>query len=183
MIQLSKKEKFIIAVALQFLMILAMLFFKLAIATGGEEVLLRIAPVDPRDPLRGDYVTFRYDISEIDRYRFAETPRNGQTVYVELEKTGKYWGVKEVFAGKPENGLYLKAIVKSGGSDTAYGEGPYAWGSAPLRVDYGMEQYFIKEGAGAGFSFAGKENSAKVAVDKNGNGVIKQVYVDDRPWP
>ena len=69
MIQLDKKSKFFLAVAIQLVIILLLLITKISIFSGGEEVLLKIAPVDPRDPLRGDYVTFRYDISDIGSFK------------------------------------------------------------------------------------------------------------------
>ena len=45
--------------------------------------MLRIAPVDQRDLLRGDYATFQYDISNLDSYYSrGEKIRNGDIVYV-----------------------------------------------------------------------------------------------------
>ena len=32
----------------------------------GQEVLLKVQPVDPRDLFRGDYVVLRYDITRVD---------------------------------------------------------------------------------------------------------------------
>ncbi|PJC47845.1 MAG: hypothetical protein CO034_01100, partial [Parcubacteria group bacterium CG_4_9_14_0_2_um_filter_35_11] len=63
---LTKQTKFIIAIAIQLVIIFSIIIFKMAVLTGGAEVLLRIEPVDPRDPLRGDYLTFQYKISNLD---------------------------------------------------------------------------------------------------------------------
>lgn len=194
---LTKKAKFIIAVGIQVSIILIMIIFKLAILTGGTEVILEIEPVDPRDPLRGDYVTFQYDISSIwSSWLQDGNARNGETVYVVLKtRSGMdYWYVSEVFINKPsDDNVFIKGVVRRGGGDEVVSE--------PLPVDargrvittrgrgstlnivYGIEEYFIPEGVGRNFNFWDKEMSAKVMVDKNGNAVLKQLFVDGRLWP
>lgn len=168
---MTKQTKFILAVALQVVIVFAIIIFKLSVLTGGTDVLLKIAPVDPRDLLRGDYATFQYDISIIDSY-YANNQqiRNGDTVYVVLRQGGKYHTVQNVQKTQPtSNELFIKGKVESGGSR--------------FHVVYGIEQYFIPEDEGRNFSFWNKEAAARVAVDNNGNAALKQIYVDDKPWP
>ena len=71
---MNKQTKFILAIALQLAVIFTIIIFKFSVFTGGTEVMLRIQPVDPRDPLRGDYVTFSYDISSVSSYQFEYSP-------------------------------------------------------------------------------------------------------------
>jgi uncharacterized membrane-anchored protein len=52
-----------------------------------------------------------------------------------------------------------------------------------IHIIYGIEDYFIPEGAGQGFTFWRQEAAARVSVDENGNAVLKQVYVNNKPWP
>src|SRR3989339_803523 len=90
---LGKKTKFILAVSIQILVILIIIIFKYSVLTGGSAVFLEIMPVDPRDPLRGDYVTFQYKISSINRYSFNYEPYNGDIIYIPLRQQGQYWNV------------------------------------------------------------------------------------------
>jgi len=170
---LTKQTKFIIAIVIQLIILFSIIIFKMAVLTGGTEVLLRIEPVDPRDPLRGDHLTFSYEISNLDSYLFNYSPiRDGDTVYVPLKQKGKYWvaafGVQKI---KPidEGKLFLRGKVSS-----SYGN--------RIRVIYGIEDYFIPEGTGQDFSFWRQEAAARVSVDENGNAVLKQIYVNDKPW-
>jgi uncharacterized membrane-anchored protein len=169
---LTKQAKFIAAITLQVIIVFAIIISKLSVLSGGTDILLRIEPVDPRDMLRGDYATFQYsNVSNV--FSDNQQIKNGDTVYVTLEQSGNYWIAKDVQKTKPFGGeIALKGKVSSGSSN-----------GYNIHVLYGIEQYFIPEGTGQGFSFFNKEAAAKVAVDENGNGVLKQIYVDDKPWP
>ena len=184
---MTKQTKFILAIALQVLIIFTIIIFKLSVLTGGTDILLKIEPVDPRDPLRGDYAAFQYsDISNIDPYiSGGQQMSNGDTVYVVLDRNGKYWAARSIQKTKPSGeNVFLKGKIASGGtesqSDILSGLG---FGDSRILVVYGIEEYFIPEGAGRGFSFWNKEAAAGVVVDENGNAVLKQIYVDDKPWP
>ena len=115
---MAKQTKFILAIALQAIIIFAIVIFKMSVLTGGTDVLLKIAPVDPRDMLRGDYATFQYsNVSNLDSYISDGQPiRNGDTVYVVLRQSGKYWMARNVQKTKPLSGdIALKGKVASGG--------------------------------------------------------------------
>lgn len=170
---LTKQTKFIIAIIIQLVIIFSIIIFKMAVLTSGAEVLLRIEPVDPRDPLRGDHLTFSYEISSLDSYLFNYSPvKKGDTVYVPLKQQGKYWVV--VF-GIQKTKLTDGKIFIRGKVVSSYGN--------KIRVIYGIEDYFIPEGAGQDFTFWRREAAARVSIDKNGNAVLKQIYVDGKPWP
>lgn len=185
---MTKQTKFILAIALQVIIIFAIIIFKLSILTSGTEVLLRIAPVDPRDLLRGDYATFQYDISNLDFYLVSgQQIRNGDTVYVLLRQTGKYWTAQNVQKTRPTGSeLFIKGKIESGGLESRTASLSYQFprfGGSCLHVVYGIEQYFIPEGKGQNFSFWNKEAAAMVAIDDSGNAALKKIYVDDKPWP
>lgn len=182
----SSTTKFLFAVLFQVVIILGIVIFKLSILVGGTDVVLRIAPVDPRDLLRGDYVTFQYDISTIDSYYArSKSIRNGDTVYVVLQQSGQYWHVRSVEKNKPrDERIFLKGVVASGGiveeNDL---ETSFRFNGGNMRIVYGIEEYFIPEGRGQGVSFQNKEAAARVAVDTDGNAVLEQIYVNQVPWP
>lgn len=168
-------------VALQFAVIFAIIVFKLAVLGNSTEVRLRISPVDPRDFLRGDYASFQYDISNIAAHRAdSRQIKNGETIYVVLRQAGKYHVVLSTQKNKPiDNKLFIKGKVVRGG----LGGQPAPRFRSRLSIVYGIEQYFIPEGAGRNFSFRNKEAFALVAIDDNGNAILKRIYVNDKPWP
>lgn len=183
---MTKQTKFILAIALQVVIVFAIIIFKLSVLTGGTDVLLKIAPVDPRDLLRGDYATFQYDISNLDSYYArGQQIKNGDTVYVVLRQSGKYGIAQNVQKNQPAgNELFIKGKVESGGLENQ--SEPFSsqrFGGSRIHIVYGVEQYFIPEGEGRNFSFGNKEAAARIAVDDNGNAALKQIYVNDKPWP
>lgn len=184
---MTKLTKFILAIVLQVIIIFAIVIFKVSVLTGGTEILLKIAPVDPTSPLRGDYATFQYDISNLDSYLLnGSQVRNGDTVYVILYQSGEYWEVESVSLNKPSgnNKIFIKGKVTSGGIESQSDILPYQeFEDASIHVIYGIEEYFIPEGKGRNFSFWNKEAAASVAVDENGNAALKRIYVDGKPWP
>lgn len=196
MSRLSPTVKFAIAVGLQVAVILLIILFKLAILTGGTTVRLRIEPVDPRDPLRGDYVTFRYaDLSSIQLY--GSTPsgvREGANVYVPLRRSGQYWvSTNRILASSPdaEDGaeLFLRGQVTAVTGNTQDVEtwkqpSNRNWGVTTVHVTYGIEDYFIPENSGRTLPWGrNAQLSAEVAVDDQGRGVLKGLYANSKPWP
>ncbi len=58
--------KFIFFVLLQVALLVGIIAYRQYWVATGEKILLRTAPVDPRDIFRGDYISLRYDISTLD---------------------------------------------------------------------------------------------------------------------
>jgi len=176
----SKRNKFIIAIAIQTAILFFIVLFKLLILSGGEEVFLKIRPVDPRDPFRGDYITFQYDISRIKGSLFdsSEKIKYGDKIYIPLLKRKNYHvAANRISKNKPDTGIFIKGTVndirirQNGNSiDEVF-------------VSYGIEEYFIPENSGRNVSFNGQNTFAKVILDKNGNAVLKNVYVNGKLWP
>jgi len=80
--------KFIIFVLLQVALLIGIITYRQYWVATGEKVLLRTAPVDPRDIFRGDYVSLRYDIStlDLDGLGVKESFKPNEKVFVVLEK-------------------------------------------------------------------------------------------------
>ena len=156
--KLSKISKFSAGLAFQILVILAIVIYKLSISQGGTAVALRLQPVDPRDMLRGDYMTIRYDISGIPSYNFSYSPvRDGDVVYVPLYKSAGVWNAASgISKKKPENGgadyVYIKGVVENGGSEAGAFSGSNVWGGlnggGTVFLKYNIEQYYVPEGLG-----------------------------------
>lgn len=186
---MTKQSKFIVAIIIQLVIIFSIIIFKVSILSGGQDVVLRIAPVDPRDPLRGDYVTFTYeDISSVNSYYFKyNNIRNGDKVYVALREYGGFYYVENINKIKPVEGTFIKGTVVSDGGDIFSDNDnsllSQSINDGEIEIKYGIEEYFIKEGSGRNMRFAEDKNYALIKVDSDGNAVIKQLYIDGNPWP
>lgn len=192
--KLHKNQKFLLAVIGQIALVLLLILFKFTILSGGRSVLLKIEPVDPRDPLRGDYVVFQYQISNPLTYSIQTYDENGKdieynegdTVYVELENVASYMdfdlggiaAIQNVSKRKPDGGIFIKGVVDR---VTIYND--QFQNIREMRIKYGIEQYFIPEGTGQNINFAEKISFGLVKLDEDGNAVLKQVYVDGKEWP
>jgi uncharacterized membrane-anchored protein len=184
---LDQKTKFIGAIAVQLIAIFSIIFFKLIVLGSGTEILLHVAPVDPRDYLRGDYVAFQYDISSIRKYNFDYSPVNiGDVVYVPLVRSGQYWTntglLERATKTKPKNGrVYIRGTVISGGK--VPGSNSWSVNDDLYVLEYGIEQKFIQVGTGTNFSFWDHDVSVTVRVSDSGEAVLEKIYVDGKEWP
>ncbi|HLP80291.1 MAG TPA: GDYXXLXY domain-containing protein [Acidobacteriota bacterium] len=96
----------------------------------GSTVVLKTAPVDPFDPIRGQYMVIRYDIST----QPINDVQVGDTVYVLLTKGEDVWDSTYATKTMPSSGMYIKGEVQS-----------VSGSSAQLR--FGVEQYFFERNA------------------------------------
>jgi uncharacterized membrane-anchored protein len=143
---------------------------------GDKTVLLETMPVDPRDLLRGDYIILNYKISNVPTpWLFAGGTAanvNGRDIYVTLEKHGQFHeAVAASFA--PEKVKAGQIQVRGAGDDS--------WRSftgGSIRVRYGIEKYFVKEGTG---NPRGKV-TVRCVVTNSGELQIKEVFVDGKPF-
>ena len=171
------KLKFLLLVlALQTAWILATAFVQERALTQGQLILLETRPADPRDLLRGDYVILNYKISDVPMDAFSppvtvELPA-GRTIYVLLEKRGEFYEVASAATEK---------LSPAGGQVMLRGTSQYWWNSAQqksVRVEYGLERYYVREGTG---NPRGKL-TVQVSAPASGHGAIKQVFVEGKPY-
>jgi uncharacterized membrane-anchored protein len=190
---MTKTTKFAAAVGIQVLIILVIIVYKLAIMAGGTDVMLHIMPIDPRDMLRGDYATFRFDISQVPAYKAYDLDiKTGDTVYVALQQSGKYWIASRITKTIPrDNSIFIKGRITSAPiHNQPHGINYVNIDMVPTvnvynqvyDISYGIEQYFIPEGKGTGLTRTSNA-AALVTVDDKGNAVIKRMYVNDKVWP
>lgn len=120
-----------LAVGVQALLALGLTLPHMVAMQGAKVVRLQTVPADPRDTLRGHYLTLGYAFSNV-------TPPNtdrGQTVYLPLQE-GKngLWEGGAAQLTRPEGGLYLRGKV--------------VWNySGRGRVSYGIERFYLEEDA------------------------------------
>jgi uncharacterized membrane-anchored protein len=148
------------AILIQFLVLGWMAGQREWILRTGPDVWLRTAPVDPRDIFRGDYVTLRYDISNIPREKFGPGLQKHMEDRLAKHKAGNYYvngreigiytalqvdpatGVAAVATADltpPAAGLFIKGRVRPYFSDTR----TYLTG-----VAYGIDAFYVQQGKG-----------------------------------
>lgn len=144
----------------------------------GETVYLRTAPLDPRDPLRGDFVRLDYEISTIGVKQMRGDLQEGSTakgrkVYAVLHK-GEDGLASLAYATtvKPATGLFLRGRLR------------HRWrfrrAVSAAQVRYGIEQLFVEQGKGREIEKQrGRRDGlqipleVEVALSHRGTGVIK----------
>ena len=106
----------------------------------GEEVRLKVVPIDPRSLFRGHYARLEYDITRLPQSAFGDgrTLQRSQRVYVSLKPGAD--GV-HVIAGagteRPDEGLFIRGRV-----DEIWPEILSDSGETSYRLRYGIEAYF-----------------------------------------
>jgi uncharacterized membrane-anchored protein len=164
----SFKKRFFALVALQLLLLLALIAYKQLTLVTGQRVLLKTVPVDPRDMFRGDYVILSYDISNLERWKWQEsTYQRGETVFVKLARHGRFWDAVSASKSPPAPGeLFLKGRARR-------------VSNYRLTVEYGIESYFVPEGKGRELErHAGRGLVVEAKVDRHGRALIRGVHVE-----
>ncbi len=153
-----KKYKWLIIILNPILLLLYFNFSVLKkeeLLKDGQLVLLKLAPVDPRSLLQGDYMALRYEISE--NLDYSNMPKRGYCV-VQLDANGVANKVRFQKDLTPINkGEHLIEYTSSN-----------QW-----NVNIGAESFFFQEGQ------AKKYENAKyggVKIDKNGNSLLMGLY-------
>ena len=153
------------------------------ILRSGTEVLLKTAPVDPRDLLRGDYVILTYDISTISTASITgQKPVTGEAerLHVRLKPGADgYW----IVSGASFDPLQFEegSVVLLSQPVTIYG---WEWQNAGnLTVSYGIERYYVPEGEGKPIEDGRNDGRVSVAVrvSETGRAQIRALMLDGEP--
>ncbi len=154
-----------------------------SILRSGTEVLLKTAPVDPRDLLRGDYVILTYDISNISTTSISGArPKEGEVARLSVRlKPGAdgFWIVSQAsfdpLAAEDGSVVLLSEPI------TMYG---WEWENAGnLAVSYGIERFYVPEGEGKPIEDGRNEGRVSVAarVSEEGQAQIRALMLDGQP--
>ena len=136
---MKQKKTFFLAVAIPVLILLAMTIKPEVTVLFGQEILLETKAVDPTDLFRGDYVSVNFAISEIPKSKVTIPldKTSKKTLYVSLKPEGKFYGVDQVSATRPKQGVYLMGKIQN----------PYTPVDT-VQIDYSLDKYFVKQGSG-----------------------------------
>jgi uncharacterized membrane-anchored protein len=133
----------------------------------GMSILVRTAPVDPRDLLRGQYMALSYEFSRHQTLTdLARDAEEGEEVWVVLRPEG------EVHV--PDHAVRERPYGLPGGQVAILGRRE-RW-----RFLFGVEQYFVPEGTETP---ALRDTTVRLRVGKDGRVRIESVLVKGKPWP
>ncbi len=109
----------------------------------GKRISLRTAPIDPRDPFRGDFVRLDYDVALVSEKQLRGALKDreikkGERIYAVLFNVARDLYEVEYFTDeKPAEGIFLR------------GRARHDWrGSRGFAVNYGIEKLFVEQGRG-----------------------------------
>ena len=181
--------RYILAALLLCGLILAIVVQRAAILRDGKEVRLEVVPVDPRDLFRGDYVVLGYGISTVELPKgVTDAFTRGQKVFVTLrpDENGRVKAVA-VSAERPAvsgadiaiSGTVVNSLCpadQSGIRNCSKSE------NRVLRLQYGLESYFVPQGEGRKIETTEKSRLEIVAsVTPSGQSAIKRLLIDGKP--
>jgi uncharacterized membrane-anchored protein len=120
----------------------------------GEHVLIRVEPVDPYDPFRGEYVALSYRISRVPH-------PDSDVVYVPLHRDGIEWTGSRGVAKRPESGTFIRGRVQDG------------------TIHFGIETFFVQEGTARRYQDAilDRRLYADVVVHDDGSAQLDDLVI------
>lgn len=155
----------------------------------GQDILLRVRPIDPRDLFRGEFVRLDTPASRLFVVADGATtpaefvavrrlgdrePRRSEVIYVQLvrgEETGEYEPVS-ISDAIVDGAFNLRGRVRRANGDGA------------VHVDYGLDAFYMQEGTARPVERAlldGRLVQMQVAVASSGRARIRMLLVDGVP--
>jgi uncharacterized membrane-anchored protein len=162
-----RRNALVAAVVAQVALVLGLAGFAAADLAFGEEVRLRVQPLDPLDVFRGNYVVLRYEISSL------EAPvllRAGDRVCAHVVERDGAWVLSFASTSPGGDG---KALCGRARGDAARGE--------QVEVEYGLETYYASAERAQEIerALATGEVFAVVDVDEDGSVRLERLDVED----
>jgi uncharacterized membrane-anchored protein len=147
---------------------------------GSDITLVPKQPVDPHDLLRGDYVYLSYAISNIEAGKVTGTQpasTKDADIYVTMKQGDDgAWTFASASWQKREE---LQAgEIQLHGHTSRFNASP----TSEIRVDYGIERYYVPEGHGLAIEAQQREHriEAVIAVSPGGEARIRALKEDGR---
>lgn len=133
----------------------------------GTTILVRTAPVDPRDLLRGQYLRLSYEFSQPQDLLDVHRPSTeGESVWVVLRPDGEYYVPDYSVLNRPQR-LQAGRVALLGRREH--------W-----RVIFGIEEYYVQEGSETPPQ---KDTTVRLVAGSDGGVRLQSVLVRGEPWP
>jgi uncharacterized membrane-anchored protein len=172
-------KKLVLAAALLAIAQIAFLSWMIAgraaILRDGQEVLLKVEPIDPRDLLRGDYVRLGYEIRNVPVKLVTNAPAGefvleDGPVFVRLGKDPDgYWRARSASLGEPQGQPPAGEIDIRGMVSGGWTLGP----DASFSVDYGIDRFYVPEGEGRAIETDMRERPFGILAAVAGDGTAQ----------
>jgi uncharacterized membrane-anchored protein len=188
--RIPKMALFGTVAVIQLALLALMIADRVQILRDGTEVTLQTRPIDPRDLLRGDYVTLGYDISQLPAGALKDQPSGSRNPIVFVKLVPNADGVYQAMSVHTAPIAVTSPEVLIRGR-VAYGAtcGPKQAFCDKLSIRYNLESYFVPEGEGKKLEQARNQQKLRVvaAVLPSGRAAIKRLLLDgepvyDEPW-
>jgi uncharacterized membrane-anchored protein len=166
---------FIVAVAIQILILVAVPARNVFTVATGKTVVLKVQPVDPYSILSGYYATLGFDISRVDAFPngsgISQRFSDGDAIYAIVERgdDGTWKPVSlehEIPADLPDNRAALLGRLNGG------------------TIRYGIEEFYFPEAQRDRISEDLSRNVDKarveIKVDRNGHAALERLRIEDR---
>ena len=143
--------------------------------------MLKVAPIDPRDLLRGDYVRLGYEIHDVPVRWWRNAPAGDASPGPILVRLGKdedgYWRVRSAALGEPQEQPPSGEVDIRGTVSGGWTLGP----EASFSVDYGIDRFYVPEGEGRAIETDMRERPFGIlaAVASDGTAQIKALMDGD----
>jgi uncharacterized membrane-anchored protein len=189
--RIPKAALFGAAAVIQLALLAVIIGDRMQILREGLEVTLQTRPVDPRDLLRGDYVTLAYDISQLPAGPLKDKPAGARNPIVFVKLAPNRDGIYEAIS------VHTEAVALQGPEVLIRGRVTYGATCGPkegqfcdrLQIRYSLESYFVPEGEGRKLEQLRNQRKLTIvaAVTPTGRAAIKRLLVDgepayDEPW-
>jgi uncharacterized membrane-anchored protein len=154
--------RLIIALIVLFAIVISFVIYLSWPMLTGKIIVLRTAPVDPYDLVRGQYISIRYEISTIP---LIDEAKVGDEVYVKLVQNEEdIWNYSSASLGKPNSGTFIKGEITN-----IYGN--------KMNVKYGIEQFFFERNA----EFSVRNMTVEAKVSSSGQARIVSLLQNNEP--
>jgi uncharacterized membrane-anchored protein len=162
---------FVAAVALQLAVLLGVPAKKVYTRATGREVVLKVAPVDPYNVLKGYYVTLGYDISRPSDFPNAPTFAENEVIYAIVEQQDNgLWQPVAIERALPQNLSTNQAAIRG------------RWHAG--RILYGIEEFSIPESKRDVIADDLNKNQSEARVEvkvaANGEAALLRLKIQDR---
>ena len=155
-----------------------------AILRDGQEVLLKVEPIDPRDFLRGDYVRLNYEIRDLPVTLVENAPAGeflsaDGPIFVRLGKDPDgFWRPRSAALGEPSTKVAAAGEVDILGTISG---GRTLGPEASFSVGYGIDRYYVPEGEGRAIEADMRERAFGIlaAIAGDGTAQIKALMDGD----
>jgi uncharacterized membrane-anchored protein len=141
-----------------------------------DRVRFEVVPVDPRDMMRGEYITLGYEFSRLpedvtlidERIKSYKTKTNFNQKSIDVYVTLKFNLKEDIYKGvffcstPPTKGRYLRGKLNSNN-----------------RIAFGIEAFYLQEGKGQIYEQAIREKKlvAEVYLAPDGSAQMKKVHI------